>query len=378
MAKEEKSKERRNKLIPIAGRYEMNLAQLPIAVPSRRTKRTSLKCTFKPIQLDDGSKVEPQWVVSADAQEGLPTEFGERTLVALVTLVRQQGFRGDRRTRGSYYQLLQIMRLPPAGCHYQQLKKELRRLKGVTIWGDFVFWDAKREKLLRLERGFNIFDDLKLTAEKEEDEERGIGFEVQWDEVFWDNFVSGYLMEVDRELYFERLQRPLARRLYLVIKQAWYGKSDYTFDVLDLGQILGMEEYKYPSRAKRTLERALKELQECWDDLAAYEFWRNKRGFWKLTVYKATKELAAITAETREAKVWRQVLQELEGQMTKATFEAWLKNTELLQMDGRAMVIGVRNEYQKDWLENRLLGTIKETVTNFLGEEDIHIEFQIQ
>jgi chromosomal replication initiator protein len=60
---------------------------------------------------------------------------------------------------------------------------------------------------------------------------------------------------------------------------------------------------------------------------------------------------------------WKATLGELELQMTKATFNTWLKDTCLLQHKDNTFVIGVRNAYAKDWLENRLRDTILRTLS---------------
>ena len=49
--------------------------------------------------------------------------------------------------------------------------------------------------------------------------------------------------------------------------------------------------------------------------------------------------------------------------MTKATFNTWLKDARLLGQEEDEYVIGVRNDYAKDWLENRLHDTIQRTLT---------------
>lgn len=60
---------------------------------------------------------------------------------------------------------------------------------------------------------------------------------------------------------------------------------------------------------------------------------------------------------------WKATLGELELQMTKATFNTWLKDTCLLRHKDNLFVIGVRNAYAKDWLENRLRDTILRTLS---------------
>ncbi len=64
---------------------------------------------------------------------------------------------------------------------------------------------------------------------------------------------------------------------------------------------------------------------------------------------------------------WQATLGELELQIPKATFNTWLKNTHVEAYEDGLFVIGVGNAYAVDWLENRLMGTIKRTLTNIAG-----------
>ena len=67
-------------------------------------------------------------------------------------------------------------------------------------------------------------------------------------------------------------------------------------------------------------------------------------------------------------KAWKATLGELELQMTRATFNTWLKDTRLLAYEDGDFVIGVRNDYAKDWLENRLRETILRTLSEIAGD----------
>jgi chromosomal replication initiator protein len=73
---------------------------------------------------------------------------------------------------------------------------------------------------------------------------------------------------------------------------------------------------------------------------------------------------------------WKTTLGELELQMTKATFNTWLRDARLLKLDENDYVIGVRNDYAKDWLENRLSDTILRTLNAVVGE-DVGLRFQV-
>jgi chromosomal replication initiator protein len=65
--------------------------------------------------------------------------------------------------------------------------------------------------------------------------------------------------------------------------------------------------------------------------------------------------------------VWSAALGELQLQMTQATFDTWLRDSRLLKHEEGTFVIGVKNGYAKDWLEHRLLATIKRTLARLTG-----------
>ncbi|NIV39796.1 MAG: ATP-binding protein, partial [Anaerolineae bacterium] len=54
--------------------------------------------------------------------------------------------------------------------------------------------------------------------------------------------------------------------------------------------------------------------------------------------------------------------------MTQATFDTWLHDSRLLKYEDGTFVIGVKNGYAKDWLEHRLLATIKRTLARLTGK----------
>ncbi len=66
-------------------------------------------------------------------------------------------------------------------------------------------------------------------------------------------------------------------------------------------------------------------------------------------------------------QTWQATLDQLKHQLTRATFNTWVKNTKLVNYADDTYTIGVKNNYAKDWLENRLLGTIKNTLSNTAG-----------
>ncbi len=75
-------------------------------------------------------------------------------------------------------------------------------------------------------------------------------------------------------------------------------------------------------------------------------------------------------------QVWQAALGQLQLEMPRATFETWLRGATLLTHEDGAYVVGVANAYQKDWLENRMLGTVKRTVSGMAGRS-VEVRFVV-
>jgi len=66
-------------------------------------------------------------------------------------------------------------------------------------------------------------------------------------------------------------------------------------------------------------------------------------------------------------QAWQATLGELQLQLTKSTFDTWLKHTHVISCEDGTFLIGVHNGYAKDWLENRLLTMVKRTLTGIVN-----------
>jgi chromosomal replication initiator protein len=75
-------------------------------------------------------------------------------------------------------------------------------------------------------------------------------------------------------------------------------------------------------------------------------------------------------------QIWQSVLAQLQLQMTRATFDTWLKDTYPISQHNGTLVVGTKNDFAKDWLENRLFTTISRTVTSVVGRP-LDVQFQV-
>ena len=75
-------------------------------------------------------------------------------------------------------------------------------------------------------------------------------------------------------------------------------------------------------------------------------------------------------------QIWQAALRELQLQMTKATFDTWVKNTRAISHEDEIFVIGVPDALTRDWLENRLLTTVERTLVGIVGHP-VQVEFAV-
>ncbi|AHF05668.1 chromosomal replication initiator protein DnaA [Desulfitobacterium metallireducens] len=67
-------------------------------------------------------------------------------------------------------------------------------------------------------------------------------------------------------------------------------------------------------------------------------------------------------------KMWQDTLAKLETELSKPSFETWLSSTCLLDIEGNTLIIGVPNEFAKDWLESRYAPLIRSAVQTVFSQ----------
>jgi len=68
-------------------------------------------------------------------------------------------------------------------------------------------------------------------------------------------------------------------------------------------------------------------------------------------------------------EAWQATLGELQLQLAKSAFDAWLKDTTLVAAEDGMYTIGARNSYARDWLDNRMRGLVKRTLARIVGRQ---------
>lgn len=76
------------------------------------------------------------------------------------------------------------------------------------------------------------------------------------------------------------------------------------------------------------------------------------------------------------AQAWQVVLGQLQMDMPKASYETWVRDAVLVSYEDGLFVIGVRNAYARDWLEDRMTGNVKRLLADALGRS-VQVRFVV-
>ena len=65
---------------------------------------------------------------------------------------------------------------------------------------------------------------------------------------------------------------------------------------------------------------------------------------------------------------WQSVLGQLQMEMPRASFDTWVRDTQVVSLEGGTLTISVRNVYARDWLESRLTSTVSRLLVGIMNQ----------
>ena len=71
---------------------------------------------------------------------------------------------------------------------------------------------------------------------------------------------------------------------------------------------------------------------------------------------------------------WQAAVGQLQMEMSKASFDTWVRSTEVIKYEDGQFTIGVQNAYARDWLEKRLTSSISRILSGLMDEPQ-QVEF---
>jgi chromosomal replication initiator protein len=75
-------------------------------------------------------------------------------------------------------------------------------------------------------------------------------------------------------------------------------------------------------------------------------------------------------------QAWQSVLGQLQMEMPRASFDTWVRDTKPLSYQNGTLIIGVRNAYARDWLENRLASTVSRLLVG-ITSANVNVDFVV-
>ncbi|WCK54159.1 DnaA N-terminal domain-containing protein [Aneurinibacillus sp. Ricciae_BoGa-3] len=67
-------------------------------------------------------------------------------------------------------------------------------------------------------------------------------------------------------------------------------------------------------------------------------------------------------------QVWREVVNRLRTKLSRPSFDAWIKELSIQSIDRDKIIIGVENEFTRQWVETRLKELLQDTLYEVSGQ----------
>ncbi len=76
-----------------------------------------------------------------------------------------------------------------------------------------------------------------------------------------------------------------------------------------------------------------------------------------------------MVEKERISLIWEEALSIIRSKLSKPSYDTWLKATEAISLDENQIIIQVPNEFSREWLENRYVELIKDTLFQLTNKE---------
>ena len=292
------------------GRDEMNLADFPISVLSRRPPKdaggrlvdqvVSEATTYDPVAR---RRVPQRVTLSTSSRVGLPTPADENVVLALLHAAkRADGFAGPR-VHFSPHQLFRVMRWDANGRSYTRLGAVLLRLKSLTLRYENAWWDSSGR---RYEEEFatGIVAEYRLVKSRVRRKENvQPPSYVHWAPRFQASLAAGNLKKLDLDRLFA-LETPTAQRMYRFLDKRFYNSGVVEMDLREFAcGHLGVTPSPNVAELKRRVAPAVAELEAAGfvePEADGGRFLKVKPGVWRIRLRRAAAAAIVTGAGTAQ------------------------------------------------------------------------------
>src|ERR1700730_5173507 len=246
-------------------RVEKNLNTFGFFTPSSKRLHQSSKSVSLQVLTEDGRRMDAKATIFPAAELGLPTTADQDKYFAfqkIIERIRKRDGIITNPVRFSSASILEIRGKTDGGKNYREIWEWLRRMTLTGIESEGVVYFAGRKKYAR--DLFHVFHRSVAVGDKMEDATTAEENYVWLSEWQLENLNNRHTLPIDYEVY-KTLQLHIAKALVPLL-QIWFYASRKDQQVEkkypDLCSLLGLQQFKSPSRIKQQLAPSLDELKE--------------------------------------------------------------------------------------------------------------------
>ena len=200
------------------GRDEMNLAELPFFLLSKRSPKGVSEVEFTYDIRSAGETVRTHLTIQGDPRHGLPTTREEDVVLACLQLSRDSNDYEDPKVYFTQRQLLQELQWGTRGDAYKRLEDAFFCIQGARYRGNG--WRDNEKKIYTSKGAFTLISDFMLrdsrrkdaAANGHESDDTSLSYFV-WGQTLYESFRHGYLKTLDYQLV-SGFKTTLSKRLY--------------------------------------------------------------------------------------------------------------------------------------------------------------------
>jgi hypothetical protein len=311
------------------GADELNLAEFPLAVFSRRRFSGQKTLAFEDEVFDHGAKrtVQRRLVISGSDRLGLPTPADVDVLLVLIQLSKQRGNFQARVFSFSRYELVELLRWNHGGGSYRRLDASLQRWASTTLYYHGAWWD--RAVRCWQSKTFHVIDTLDLRGRGRAGAAE-LRCSLAWNEVLFHSFQAGSLKVLDLDTYF-RLKRPAARQAYRFLDKRFYHRTRLEFDLRVFAcEHVGLSRQHDTAQLRRALDSVLRELEAIHflqPTARSKRYVRHGRGNNTVVLVRETQGQASeptLVCELTKRGVWTDVAPDLASALPESEIRRYL------------------------------------------------------
>ena len=246
-------------------RVEKNLNTFGFFTPSSKRLHQSSKSVSLQVRTEDGRRMDAKATIFPAAELGLPTTADQDKYFAfqkIIERIRKRDGIITNPVRFSSASILEILGKTDGGKNYREIWEWLRRMTLTGIESEGVVYFAGRKKYAR--DLFHVFHRSVAVGEEMEDGTSAEENYVWLSEWQLENLNNRHTLPLDYDVY-KTLQLHIAKALVPLL-QIWFYASRKDQQVEkkypDLCSLLGLQQFKSPSRIKQQLAPSLDELKE--------------------------------------------------------------------------------------------------------------------